>query len=130
MTRRELIDCCLTYPGAYEDYPFNEDPSAPDAWTVMRHRTGKRSFAFIFERGGLCVNLKCEPAQSDFLRQACPGVTPAYHMNKVHWNTVRPDEVPEELLHELIDRSFRLTAAKQGGRPAPKKERRKETCPD
>ena len=24
MTKRELIDYCLTYPAAYEDYPFDE----------------------------------------------------------------------------------------------------------
>ena len=26
MTRQELIDHCLTFPGAYEDYPF-DDPA-------------------------------------------------------------------------------------------------------
>lgn len=24
MTKRELIDYCLTYPSAFEDYPFDE----------------------------------------------------------------------------------------------------------
>jgi len=24
MTRQDLIDLCLTFPGAYEDYPYTE----------------------------------------------------------------------------------------------------------
>ncbi|NLA85937.1 MAG: MmcQ/YjbR family DNA-binding protein [Clostridiales bacterium] len=108
MNRRELIDYCLTYPDAYEDYPFDE-PTAADAWAVVRHRGNKKGFAFIFERGGLCVNLKCEPLRADFLRQLYPGVTPAFHMNKEHWNTVRPEEVPEDVLYDMIEHSHRLT---------------------
>ena len=51
----------------------------------MRHRANKKSFALIYERNGkLYVNLKCDPMEADFLRQAFVDVTPAYHMNKVH----------------------------------------------
>lgn len=109
VTRRELIDFCLTYPDAYEDYPFDGINNAPDTWALMRHKSNKKSFAFIYERDGLCVNLKCEPLRADFLRQVYPSVTPAYHMNKEHWNTVRPDGVPEDALWEMIERSYRLT---------------------
>ncbi len=105
VTRREIIDYCLTYPDAYEDYPFDKLAGAPDAWAVMRHKGSRKSFAFICERGGLCVNLKCEPLRADFLRQVYPGVTPAYHMNKEHWNTVRPDAVPQDALYDMIERS-------------------------
>ncbi len=112
MTRRELIEYCLTYPDAYEDYPF-DDINDAGAWTVMRHRLNKKGFAFIYEREGLCVNLKCEPLRADFLRQLYAGVTPAFHMNKVHWNTVRIDsDVPEDALHDMLDHSWRLTTAK------------------
>ena len=41
MTRCELIDYCLTYPDANEDYPFDEFASAPDSWAVMRHKGNK-----------------------------------------------------------------------------------------
>lgn len=58
MTRQDLIDFCLTFPAAYEDYPF-DDIADPGAWTVMRHRANKKSFALIYERNGkLCANLK------------------------------------------------------------------------
>lgn len=113
MTRRELIDFCLTYAGAYEDYPFGEPAGAPEAWAVMRHRANRKSFAFIYERGGLCVNLKCEPLRADILRQCYAGVTPAYHMNKEHWNTVRVGEVPGDALYDMIEHSYKLTMPKR-----------------
>lgn len=114
MTRRELIEACLTFPDAYEDYPFDEGGAPDDVWTVMRHRGSRRCFAFIFQRDGLCVNLKCEPMESDLLRRAFRGVAPAYHMNKEHWNTVRADsDVPEAELLRLIGVSHTLTSAKR-----------------
>ncbi len=112
MTRRELIDYCLTCADAYEDYPF-DSPDSPGAWAVIRHLSNKKSFALIYERGGLCVNLKCEPLRAELLRRVYEGVSPAYHMNKEHWNTVRPDLVPREELFDMIARSFALTAPKR-----------------
>lgn len=112
MTKRELIDYCLTYADAYEDYPFDDLSKSPESWAVMRHRGNKKSFAMIFERGGLCINLKCEPLRADFLRQLYEGVQPAYHMNKVHWNSVYPDLVPEDVLYGMIEHSYELTKGK------------------
>lgn len=45
--RKQLIDYCLTLPGAYEDYPFDDFN-----WTVMRHGYNKKTFALIFELDG------------------------------------------------------------------------------
>lgn len=114
-TRGELIAFCLRLPGAYEDYPFDEDRNAPGAWTVMRHRENRKSFALIFERGGfLNVNLKCDPAEADFLRRIYRSVIPAYHMNKEHWNGVVLDgSVPEQELFGWIGESFDLTKPKR-----------------
>lgn len=115
MTRRELIDYCLTYDGAYEDYPFDAVPDAPGAWAVLRHRVGAKAFAFVYERGGLCVNLKCEPMRADLLRGVYAGVTPAYHMNKRHWNTVRLNaDVPRDELFAMIAHSYELTQTPRG----------------
>ncbi|HBR34608.1 MAG TPA: hypothetical protein DD734_08235 [Firmicutes bacterium] len=113
MTRQELIDFCLTFPAVYEDYPFDDIIDA-GAWTVMRHRTNRKGFAHIYERNGkLCVNLKCEPLEADFLRQAFADVTPAYHMNKVHWNTVTlGGDVPGDELKRMVERSYDLIKPK------------------
>lgn len=114
MTRQDLIDFCLTFPAAYEDYPFDDIADAC-AWTVMRHRTNRKSFALIYERNSrLCVNLKCDPFEADFLRQAFADVTLAYHMNKVHWNTVAlGGDVPEEEIKRMVGKSYDLIKPKE-----------------
>ena len=113
MTRQEIIEFCLTFAGAYEDYPF-DDINDPGAWTAMRHRTNKKTFAFIVVRNGqLIANLKCDPAEADFLRQIYESVTPGYHMNKTHWNTVViGGDVPEDELKRMIESSYDLIKPK------------------
>ena len=124
MTRRELIDLCLTFPGAYEDYPFDDLTASDHPWTVMRHQSNKKGFAHIYERGGrLCVNLKCNPLEADLLRGAFEDVLPGYHMNKTHWNTVRiGGDVPEDELLRMIRNSYDLIRPKQKGQGKPRHE--------
>ncbi|MDD3229380.1 MAG: MmcQ/YjbR family DNA-binding protein [Oscillospiraceae bacterium] len=109
MTRAELIAYCLTYPGAVEDYPFEDHSS-----TILRHAANRKWFALIFERDGkLCINLKCEPLEADFFRQIWKSVSPGWHMNKEHWNTVAlGGDVPDDELRGMISRSFDLTKPK------------------
>jgi predicted DNA-binding protein (MmcQ/YjbR family) len=113
MTRRELIDFCLTLPSAYEDYTF-DDITDIGAWTVMRHHINKKGFAHIYERHvRLCANLKCDPLEADFLRQMYEAFTPAYHMNKTHWNTVTlGGDVLDDELERMIERSYDLVKPK------------------
>jgi len=119
MNRQELIDFCLTFPAVYEDYPF-DDITDPGKWTVMRHRTNRKSFAFIYERhGNLYVNMKCDPFEADFLRRAFADVTPGYHMNKTHWNTVTlGGDVPDGDLMLMIERSYDLIKPRRRISPA------------
>lgn len=85
MTKEAYIEFCKNLGGAEVDKPFNEDFDS----TVARHSDTKKWFALVMEYLGKdVVNLKCDPMESDFLRKVYKGVIPAYHMNKVHWNTV------------------------------------------
>jgi len=113
MTRQELIDLCLTFPAAYEDYPF-DDVLDENACTVMRHRQNKKSFALIMRHGGdLYLNLKCDPLEADFLRSVYKSVIPGWHMNKTHWNTVvMGGDVPEEEMKRMIGHSYDLIKPK------------------
>ena len=112
--RQRLIAFCLGLPFAYEDYPF-DNITDPGAWTVMRHSINRKSFAYIYERGGsLCVNLKADPLDADFLRHTFEAVSPGYHMNKTHWITVAVGgDVPWEQIEELIRRSYDLIKPKR-----------------
>ena len=113
MTRQDIIDYCLTFTAAYEDYPF-ADIKDIGIWTVMRHQANKKTFCHVYERyGKLCVNLKCEPFEADFLRQTFEDVTPGYHMNKTHWNTVAVGgDVSEDALKRMITNSYDLIKPK------------------
>jgi predicted DNA-binding protein (MmcQ/YjbR family) len=47
------------------------------------------------------------------LRQAFADVTPTYHINKIHWNTVTlGGDVPEEELKQMVGRSYDLIKPK------------------
>ena len=102
------VGFCLSLSETYRDYPFGEE------WTVLRHKGSKKSFALFYQGGaGLCVNLKCDPLRADFLRRVYPWVTPGYHMNKTHWNTVLLDRADEDEVRSMILHSYLLTAGFQ-----------------
>jgi predicted DNA-binding protein (MmcQ/YjbR family) len=107
-----LIEHCLTFSGAYEDYPFNDDTAA------LRHGGNRRIFAlFLKHNERELLNLKSEPYNALFWRNQFPSVIPGYHMNKVHWNSVILDgTVPEDAIRDMIAESFDLTKPKAGNR--------------
>ena len=110
LTRAEAVAACSALPDVFEDYPFH-DPN----WTVMRHRSNKKTFALIFEREGrIWINLKAQPEWVRFWQGTYTAVVPAYHMNKEHWFSV--------ILDGTIPESHALTAS------VPK--RRKNTASD
>ncbi len=53
------------------------------------------------------VSLKCDPLLAQELRSEFPAVTPGYHLNKSHWNTVvLDDSVPDSELKKMISHSY------------------------
>jgi predicted DNA-binding protein (MmcQ/YjbR family) len=113
MTRQAIIGYCLTFPAAYEDYPFDA-VADENATAVMRHKGNKKSFALIMKRSvELYLNLKCAPLDGDFLRSAFRSIIPGWHMNKNHWITVVMDsDVPDDLTKTLIGQSYDLIKPK------------------
>ena len=109
MTRDEYTEYCGTFTGATLDAPFEDLDTL-----CARHTDNRKWFALIMRLDGKdVVNLKCEPMEADFLREAYEGVTAAWHMNKIHWNSVWLDsDVPDEEIRRQTAESFRLT----GGR--------------
>lgn len=107
--KSEAIEYCLTYTDAYEDYPF-EDKN----WCVIRHKSNKKVFAWIFNKDGyVWINVKCDTEWIDFWRKAFKSVKPAYHLNKTHWNSIILDgSVPDEDIYRMIDESYELTRPK------------------
>jgi predicted DNA-binding protein (MmcQ/YjbR family) len=49
MTRKNLIDFCLSLPSVYEDYPFDSVKDGTE-WAVMRHKKNQnRLCLFMYE---------------------------------------------------------------------------------
>lgn len=109
--REDTIEYCMAFPGAYEDYPFDDFN-----WTVMRRRDTSRGFCWIFERqGSIWLNLKADPEWGHFWREIYPSVIPAYHMNKEHWNSVILDgTVPDDEIERMITMSYELCGKTAG----------------
>ncbi|MDO2933735.1 MmcQ/YjbR family DNA-binding protein [Paeniglutamicibacter sulfureus] len=99
----------LSMPGAFEDFPFGEDAAV---FKVAGKQGGRaKMFGLLMHRGGqLNLNLKCDPALAEQLRAANEQITPGYHMNKKHWNTVVPG-LEEETMLAMIEDSYDLVVA-------------------
>ncbi|MDO5744237.1 MAG: MmcQ/YjbR family DNA-binding protein [Micrococcaceae bacterium] len=103
---RELA---LGMPGAYEDFPFGEDAAVFKI--AVNGKSKAKMFGLLSHRFGLVsLNLKCDPALAEQLRAANEQITPGYHMNKKHWNTVVPG-LPEDMMVDLIEDSYDLVIA-------------------
>lgn len=99
---KDLFKYCLTKPGTIEDYPFGPD--------VIVIKVASKMFALLTRRNGQDnLSLKCDPNYSEVLRQQYPSITPGYHLNKRHWNTLILDgSIPNKEIICLIDHSYEL----------------------
>lgn len=100
------IDLCLQMPGAFQDHPFG--PESTVFKVAGRDRSKAKMYALLMQhQGELVLNLKCEPAIADLQRSENSQITPGYHMNKKHWNSVRAG-LDEQFMRELIEDSYDL----------------------
>ena len=83
----------------------------PD-WNWIRYHVGGKMFAAICLDDAdkpYYITLKLEPLEGEFWRGRYEDVIPGYYMNKVHWNSVKPDGVvPDEILRDMLDKSYAL----------------------
>jgi predicted DNA-binding protein (MmcQ/YjbR family) len=101
MTRDDVLRACGSLPNAVEDYPFGDETAV--------FKVGGKMFALVPLAGGESVNLKCEPELALELRARHAAITPGYHQNKRHWNTVQLDgSIADDELMEMITHSYDL----------------------
>ena len=100
-----LREYCLAKKGATESFPFGED--------TLVFKAKEKIFALVNLDGDLSINLKCDPGLAIELRERFSAVTPGYHMNKKHWNTIILDgTVPDKEVFSWIDHSYNLIIGK------------------
>ena len=103
MDKKSLIAYCSSKPFATSDFPFDDE--------VMVFRICGKIFALInIKSADNGISLKCNPELALILREEYKGITPGYHLNKKHWNTVDCNsEISDEKIKELIDHSYTVT---------------------
>lgn len=107
----QLREYCLSFKGATEDFPFDED-------TLVFKVMGKM-FALVglekWEMGYPAINLKCDPEKAIELREKYPEeIYAGYHMSKKHWNTVviNGSQLTEKQIKHFINHSYELVISK------------------
>jgi predicted DNA-binding protein (MmcQ/YjbR family) len=102
----ELRDLCLALNGAEETFPFGARTSV--------FKVGGKMFALTqLDAEPLKVSVKCEPRLAEALRAAHPEVTPGYHLNKRHWNTVQTGgSLSDAVIRDMLEDSYDLVVSK------------------
>ena len=100
MDLEEFRTYCFGKSAVSESFPF-------DNRTLVFKVAGK-IFALTDIECFDSVNLKCNPEMAIELREKHAFITPGYHMNKKHWNTVifEGGSIPRKELLWLLDHSY------------------------
>ena len=105
MNHEQLRDYCLKKKGVTEEFPFGED-------TLVFKVMGKMFLLTSLASQPVSMNVKCEPELAIEFRERYVAVSPAYHMNKKHWNSVEADgSIPPEEFWKMIDHSYELVVS-------------------
>ncbi len=104
MDLAQFREYCLSKPRATGGTPFGPD--------VLVFKVGGKMFALAaLDEVPTTANLKCDPDLALDLRDRYEQVTPGYHMNKKHWNTVEIETgIPDAEVRKMIDHSYDLVA--------------------
>jgi predicted DNA-binding protein (MmcQ/YjbR family) len=101
MNIEEFREYCVSKPGVSESFPFDQN--------TLVFKVGGKMFVLVDVDIFESFNAKNAPDRNIELRELYTGITPGYHMSKVHWNTIKLDgSVPDKLIKELIDVSYQL----------------------
>ena len=105
MDLEDVREYCLKKRGVTEGLPFGED-------TLVFKVAGEIFALASLDEVPSRVNLKCDPELALDLRDRYEDVTPGYHMNKKHWNTVAlTGRIHDAELRRMIDHSYDLVCA-------------------
>lgn len=101
MNIETLRSYCLEKAGVEESFPFGE--------LTMVFKVGGKMFLLASLGENKTFNAKCDPGRAIELRELHSEITPGYHMNKKHWNTVDMEgRLTKKELLQMVDDSYQL----------------------
>lgn len=104
-TREEALKYGLSFPDTYQDAPFSDLN-----WQLIRYKGNGKAFLWTYEKGGFInLNVKADPFRTLYWRKTYESVTPGYHQNKDHWNTIILDgSIPDRDIKTMIAESYEI----------------------
>jgi predicted DNA-binding protein (MmcQ/YjbR family) len=103
MNIEEIREYCLSKKGVSECFPFNN--------TTLVFKVMGKMFCLVNLDGEPGLLLKNTPEKVQEMRDLYTCVQAGFHMNKSHWNLVKPDyPVSDALLVSWIDESYAAVA--------------------
>ena len=113
MTLDEFNAYCLSKSGVTQSYPMKGEAVWMKVGGKMFAMTNVRALKMDGETVSPFhfINLKCDPDRALMLRDKYASITPGWHQNKTHWNSVlMAQPPPDRLIKDLIDHSYELVA--------------------
>ena len=105
----ELRDFLLSLPLVEECQPFGDD--------AVVYKVGGRMFACYILVHTQRIAVKCNPDRAIALRDKyLSAVTPAFHLNKRHWNDLYFEQLPREVVEREVRHSY-LTVIRENVTP-------------
>ena len=106
MEAEEIREYCLSKKAVTEGFPF-------DLETLVFKVGGKMFLLISLEHHPTTFSAKANPEWSEELREEYFQINGAYHMNKIHWNTIEfNSDVSDKMICELINHSYDLVFSK------------------
>jgi predicted DNA-binding protein (MmcQ/YjbR family) len=105
VTRKQLRDFCLSFPGSVEEFPFGAETHV--------YKARAKIFAISAMASPLKVSVKCDPDLAADLRNSYRDIVAGYHLNKRHWNTVVFDgTLADQMIADMIEDSYDLVVSR------------------
>ena len=112
MNIEEIRNFALSLPGSEEYLPFGPD-------TLVFKVDQKIFLLLALDSDPVQFNVKCDPDEAVILREQYDCISPGYHMNKKHWNTVKVNgQLASAFVKDMIKRSYDLVRKKTKPRRA------------
>tara|TARA_B110000261_G_scaffold139941_1_gene159674 strand:- start:37 stop:381 length:345 start_codon:yes stop_codon:yes gene_type:complete len=101
MSLDHFREYCLSLKGITEQIPFDEN--------ILVFKVMGKMFALCNMMTFEYCNLKCDPEKAIKLREEFTEVTPAWHMNKKHWNSVSfIGDLSDQQIEQWVKDSYNL----------------------
>ncbi|WP_392420180.1 MmcQ/YjbR family DNA-binding protein [Capnocytophaga canis] len=101
MNIEELREFCLSLKASEESFPFDGN--------ILVFSIKGKMFCLVNITKYEFINIKCDPEEAVELREQYAEVTPGWHMNKKHWNSVQINgKISDKLLRKWIFNSYEL----------------------